>query len=199
MHFLFFLSITLKTLGEEDLQVLGCISSLIELHIQVEKPTQGRDKRLTIGTGYAFQGLTRFSVKSDSMELRFARGAMQNLHTLRIDLGDVQDTLLQFGDFVLGLENLSFLEHIYVEFHKSEYSEQEQCVRNTVEKEISMNRNNPILEFRGAAEREVTNLSMALLMLARRSELGGMRTVRNAVEKEPRLRCYHRQKRAGAK
>ncbi|KAM3391620.1 hypothetical protein ACQJBY_012985 [Aegilops geniculata] len=148
MSSLFSLSITLETLGEEDLQVLGSIPCLSELQIQVKKPTQGRDKRLVIDSGYPFRCLTRFSVKSDTMELEFARGAMQSVHSLWLVFHDVKDTLLQFGDFVFGLENLSLLEYIYVKFSIGKATGEEmQNVRNSVKKEIDMNQNNPLLEF----------------------------------------------------
>ncbi|XP_044327023.1 disease resistance protein Pik-2 isoform X2 [Triticum aestivum] len=156
MSFLFSLSITLETLGEEDLQVLGSIPSLSELLIQVKKPTQGRDKRLHVGSGYPFPCLTRFIFKSDTMELRFERGAMQSLQSLWLNFEDVQDTLLQFGDFILGLENLSSLEHIYVCFRKgNDTAEEMQSVRNSVQKEMDMNRKKPILMFPLTLEEEI--------------------------------------------
>ncbi|XP_048559951.1 disease resistance protein RGA5-like [Triticum urartu] len=148
LRFLFSLSITLKTLGEEDLQVLGSIPSLGELHIQVEKPTQGRDKRLVIGSSYPFLCLKRFIVKSGPMELRFAQGAMQRLQTIGLIFPDIQGTLLQFGDFVLGLENLSSLEHINVVCNYIFAIGKEVAnVRTALEKECSMNPNKPILNF----------------------------------------------------
>ncbi|XBI60444.1 hypothetical protein VPH35_041371 [Triticum aestivum] len=100
MSYLFFLSITLKTLGEEDLQVLGSIYSM-------------------------------FSVKSDTMESRFGRGAMQSLQTLKLDFQDVEDTLFQFGDFALGLENLPSLEDVCVTFNE-DTSEKISSVENWV-------------------------------------------------------------------
>ncbi|XBI60454.1 hypothetical protein VPH35_041381 [Triticum aestivum] len=106
MSCLFFLSITLNTLEVEDLQFLESIVSLTELEIEVQKPTQDRVNRLATGSAYPFLCLKMFSVKSDTMELRFGRGAMQSLQTLKLDLQDVADTILQFGDFALGLENL---------------------------------------------------------------------------------------------
>ncbi|KAE8769664.1 putative disease resistance protein RXW24L [Hordeum vulgare] len=146
MSSLLSLSITLKTLGEEDLQVLGSILCLSDLFIRVEKPTPGRDKRKVVDSGCPFVRLTRFSIKSDTMELRFAQGAMQSLQTLLIFmLSDVRETLLQFGDFVLGLENLSSLEHIHVNV-RSDAKEMEN-VRNAVQKEIDMNQNNPKMTF----------------------------------------------------
>lgn len=147
MPFLFSLSITLETLGEEDLHVLGNVPSLSELYIQVKKPTQGRDKRLVIDNAYPFRCLKRFSVKCDTMELKFARGAMQSLNTLLFGLENVHDTLLQFGDLVFGLDNLSLLEHIVVELPFHGEDTETQKVRNAIQKEVGMNQNMPILTF----------------------------------------------------
>ncbi|KAF7019951.1 hypothetical protein CFC21_033079 [Triticum aestivum] len=149
MSFLFSLSIKLETMGEEDLQVLGNIPSLSELYIQVQKPTQGRDKRLVIDNAYPFRCLKRFSVKGDTMELKFARGAMQSLQTLLLVLDNVHDTFSQFGDLVFGLENISLLEHIVVEFpfDEEDSDEETQMLRNVVQKEVEMNQNKPILTF----------------------------------------------------
>ncbi|KAM3299123.1 hypothetical protein ACQJBY_040545 [Aegilops geniculata] len=83
---LLFLSITMKSLGEQDLQEIGSIPLLSELYIQVGKPTHGRDIRLVIGSGYPFVCLRRFSLSSYTTEFRFAQGAMQSLKTLQLKL-----------------------------------------------------------------------------------------------------------------
>nr|UBY07433.1 NBS-LRR disease resistance protein [Dasypyrum villosum] len=137
---LLFLSITMETLGEQDLEVLGSIPSLSELYIEVEKRTHGRGKRLVLDSGYPFVCLTRFVVLSRTMELRFAQGAMQSLQTLQLCFF-VHRTLIQFGDFILGLENLSSLEHIYVKVFDE--NEEMQTLKNAIEEEIKMNQNMP--------------------------------------------------------
>uniref|UniRef100_A0A8R7TP92 Disease resistance protein RPP13 n=2 Tax=Triticum urartu TaxID=4572 RepID=A0A8R7TP92_TRIUA len=147
MSFLFSLSITLETLGEEDLHVLGNVPFLSELYIQVKKPTQGRDKRLVIDNAYPFRCLKRFSVKGDTMELKFAQGTMQSLNTLLFGLENVHDTMLQLGDLVFGLNNLSLLEHIVVELPFHGEDTETQKVRNAIQKEVEMNQNMPILTF----------------------------------------------------
>ncbi|XP_048559950.1 disease resistance protein RGA5-like [Triticum urartu] len=145
MSSLFSLSITLKALGEEDLEILGSIQTLSELCIQVEKPTQGRAKRLVVGSGYPFPCLRRFSFKSDSMELGFALGAMQSLQFLALVFPHVHGTLLQFGDFVMGLENLSSLEYMEMDVYSRRETSVLFNVMTAVWKEISMNRNKPTL------------------------------------------------------
>uniref|UniRef100_M8C4D0 Disease resistance protein RPM1 n=1 Tax=Aegilops tauschii TaxID=37682 RepID=M8C4D0_AEGTA len=101
-------------------------------------------KRLTTGIAYPFLCLKMFGVKSDTMELRFGRGAMQSLQTLKLDFQDVEDTLFQFGDFALGLENLPSLEDVCVTFSE-DTSEKISSVENALRKEIDMNQNKPRL------------------------------------------------------
>ncbi|KAM3299131.1 hypothetical protein ACQJBY_040548 [Aegilops geniculata] len=144
MSSLFSLSIRMKTLGEEDFQVLGSIPSLRELHIQVRNSTRGRHKWFVVGSGYPFRCLTRFSVETNTMQLRFAQGAMQSLHTVELFFHDVHDTLHQFGDFILGLENLSSLENVNVMFYNDD-DNKTRNVRNAIEKEIHMHQNMPKL------------------------------------------------------
>ncbi|XBI60447.1 hypothetical protein VPH35_041374 [Triticum aestivum] len=133
MSFLFSPNIALETLGEEGIQVLGNIASL--------------NKRLVLEDAYPFRCLKTFTVKGDTMELKFARVAMQSLHTLLLVLYNVHDTLLQFGDLVLGIENLSLLEHIVVEFPFNKEDTETQKVKYAVQKEVKMNQNRPILTF----------------------------------------------------
>lgn len=146
MSFLFSLSITLKSLGEKDLQVFGSIPTLHELHIEVKKPTHGSKKQLVIDSAYPFRCLTRFTVKSDIMELRFALGAMESLQTIFLTFHDVQDTLLESGDFVLGLQNLSSLKDVTVKFYNDD--DKTRNVRNAIEKDINMHRNKPKLTWK---------------------------------------------------
>uniref|UniRef100_A0ACD5Z0J9 Uncharacterized protein n=1 Tax=Avena sativa TaxID=4498 RepID=A0ACD5Z0J9_AVESA len=168
MSSLFWLSITLEKLGEEDLQVLGSIPSLSELKIFVRKPTQGRDKQLVISSGYPFQCLTRFSVQSDILELRFAAGAMQSLRTIWLSFRDVQDTLLQFDDFTLGLENLSSLDNVNVDFYNNDEYKMK-IVTNAIEKETNMHRNKPKLAW--------------IMSLDLKDSLGAIRNARHAAER----------------
>uniref|UniRef100_M8CCN2 Putative disease resistance RPP8-like protein 2 n=1 Tax=Aegilops tauschii TaxID=37682 RepID=M8CCN2_AEGTA len=132
-------------------------STLSELVIQVEKPTQGREKRLTTGIAYPFSCLKMFSVKSDTMELRFGRGAMQSLQTLKLDFQDVEDTLFQFGDFALGLENLPSLEDVCVTFSE-DTSEKISSVENALRKEIDMNQNKPRLRVTDMGRLMIENI-----------------------------------------
>jgi len=163
------LSITLETLGEDDLQVLGSLPSLSELYIHVKKSTQGRHKRLVLGSGHPFRCLMRFTVKSDTMELRFQPGTMESLQTLRLKLHDVEDMLLQFGDFIFGLENLSSLVYINVEFYNNH--EKMGSVKNAIEEQANMNQNKPKLTWKFLEKIRIAELLVKAAMNLRR-EIG---------------------------
>lgn len=91
------------------------------------------------------------------MELRFGRGAMQSLQTLKLDFQDVEDTLFQFGDFALGLENLPSLEDVCVTFSE-DTSEKISSVENALRKEIDMNQNKPRLRVTDMGRLMVTTI-----------------------------------------
>jgi hypothetical protein len=112
LHSLSSLSITLGTLRDTDIQVLGSMSSLRELCIQVEKPMQGRNKRLAIDDASPFLCLRRFTIRSadSEMDLVFAHGTMERLQQLELHLGPFKTT--EFVDFDFGIENLSSLEYL---------------------------------------------------------------------------------------
>ncbi|XP_051188856.1 disease resistance protein Pik-2 isoform X3 [Lolium perenne] len=136
------LSITLGTLRDEYIQVLGSIPSLNELFIQVEKPMQGRNKRFVIDGASPFPCLRRFTIRSchTEMDLLFAHGAMENLQKLELQLGPLKTT--EFVDFDFGMENLSSLE--YVSNGMIYYDEQRQQALDTaVQKALDMNPNKP--------------------------------------------------------
>uniref|UniRef100_N1QZQ6 Putative disease resistance RPP8-like protein 2 n=1 Tax=Aegilops tauschii TaxID=37682 RepID=N1QZQ6_AEGTA len=123
---------------------IGNLQSLQMLDIRSGQTYTRQRKRLTTGIAYPFLCLKMFGVKSDTMELRFGRGAMQSLQTLKLDFQDVEDTLFQFGDFALGLENLPSLEDVCVTFSE-DTSEKISSVENALRKEIDMNQNKPRL------------------------------------------------------
>jgi hypothetical protein len=109
-----FLRITVGTMGEEDLQVLGSMPSLSDLYIWVNGPTQGRDGRLIIDNGYPFRCLTGLNIGgTEDFELLFTQGAMQQLRTLKLSF-----RMRRYGD--MGLENLSSLEHVCVQTYYSD-------------------------------------------------------------------------------
>lgn len=134
------LTIKLDTLKERDLQILGSIPSLSRLYLGVEKPTVDRDERLLIS--YRFKCLSLFEYWSDTMEIEFAQGAMQNLRTLKlfIDVHKTHDHV----DF--GLENLSALEHAYLYLDNCP-EEMHEVVEAGIRRQIHMNPNSPTLDL----------------------------------------------------
>uniref|UniRef100_A0A0D9XT12 AAA+ ATPase domain-containing protein n=1 Tax=Leersia perrieri TaxID=77586 RepID=A0A0D9XT12_9ORYZ len=141
------LDITLLTLGEEILKVLGSIPSLNDLKIRVKKSTHGRNKRLLISNVYPFPCLTQFRVDSNTMEVGFAQGAMEKLRDLTLHF-EVSETMDQFGDFDSGLENLSSLEHVTVCIHYSNPKLREaDGAMMAIRRSLDMNPNNPTVEL----------------------------------------------------
>lgn len=152
------LSISLSTLGEEDLHVLGSIASLSYLEIIVKEPTKGRKKRLSIGNVYPFPCLTKFKIYGTT-EVFFLHGAMQKLQTLVLSFG--VHMLFQFGDFEFGLENLSSLVHVTVDINDSRVDEEDTvAARAAIRKAVDMNPNKPTLKFE-----KVTILVYALKLM----------------------------------
>ncbi|XP_037473919.1 disease resistance protein Pik-2-like [Triticum dicoccoides] len=136
------LAIGLTGLREEDLQILGSMSSLRDLSLLVVHWGKVTGKRLVIGNGCPFQSLTRFNIKSiDGTGFMFAEGTLQKLQILELDFY-VEKAKDQLGDFQFGLENLSSLEHVNV-VARGGGSEGE--LINALEKELDINPNKPTL------------------------------------------------------
>lgn len=148
-----FLSITVETLEEEDLQVLGSLPSLSALYIWVKEKqlTQGRDGRLIIDNGYPFRCLTELSIGSsmEGMELLFTQGAMEQLRILK--LRSIVWNMRQYID--LGLEHLSSLEHVSVKTYFSGDLMQKD-VYIAIEKTLQLNPNNPTLEVKDIVDEQ---------------------------------------------
>ncbi|KAL6654106.1 hypothetical protein ACP70R_007571 [Stipagrostis hirtigluma subsp. patula] len=140
------LSITLQSLGEEDLQLLGSMPSLSSLSVKVEQRSQGREKKLAICNAYPFRCLKKLSIRQ-TMEVAFAPGGMKNLKSfhLAFELRQVMD---QFGDLDFGLENLSSLVDISVEMTCSNAEVREVISSEAaIEKAVRRNPNNAKLNL----------------------------------------------------
>ncbi|CAL4992672.1 unnamed protein product [Urochloa decumbens] len=139
------LCITLLTLTEQNLQVLGSIPALSHLSVVV-KATHGSDERLVIGSGYPFRCLTTLRIVwvNGFMDVSFAPASLQNLKALHLELSPERDP---FDDFDFGLEHLSSLEHVFVTLNNStasdseKMSEAEAAIRNA----LDMNPNKPVV------------------------------------------------------
>ncbi|CAL4987579.1 unnamed protein product [Urochloa decumbens] len=138
------LHISLLTLGEEDLHVLGSIPSLSHLQLSVEESTQGCNKKIVINNAYSFLCLTKFEI-CKTIGVVFAQGAMPKLQTLVLVFG-VLETLDKFGDFDFGLENLSSLMHVdaWMGCSKAK-SEKLKAAEDSIRTALDMNPNKPTL------------------------------------------------------
>nr|ADY39265.1 stripe rust resistance protein YR10 [Triticum aestivum]ADY39266.1 stripe rust resistance protein YR10 [Triticum aestivum] len=140
------LAIGIGELREEDLQILGSMPSLHDLSIDVGYWERGRDKRLVIDSGSPFRSLTRFSIKGCGfIDFMFAQGTLQKLQILELSIFGkaIKD---RFGDFQFGLENLSSLEHVYVDARgRGIIPSQEAELSGALEKELDINPNKPTL------------------------------------------------------
>uniref|UniRef100_A0ACD5TY73 Uncharacterized protein n=1 Tax=Avena sativa TaxID=4498 RepID=A0ACD5TY73_AVESA len=137
------LSITLGTLRDENIQALGSIPSLGELFIQVEKPTQGRNKRFVIdGASLLFPCLRKFTIRSlhSEMDLFFAHGAMKKLQKLELQLGPFMTN--GFDDFDFGMENLPSLEYVCNGMIYSNEQSQ-QALDTAIQEALKLNLNKP--------------------------------------------------------
>lgn len=138
------LSITLATLRDEYIQVLGAMPALSELCIQVKNPTQGRNKRLVIDDASPFSCLRKFTIRSSDseMDVLFAHGAMEKLEKLELQLGPFRKTEFVDFDFDFGIENLSSLQ--YVSNGVIYYDEQRQHALDTaIQTALDMNPSRP--------------------------------------------------------
>jgi len=141
------LDITLLTLQEEDLQILGSVPSLRNLYVWVKEHRKDRHQRLVIGSDYPFRCLARFRIGRDAMEVEFAPGAMRKLQTLHLDF-HVRRTLDQFGNFDFSLENLPSLKRVIVHIN-CYYAElgEVQDAETSIKKALDLNPNKPTLEL----------------------------------------------------
>jgi hypothetical protein len=140
------LDITLLTLQEEDLQILGSTPSLRNLYVWVKAHRKGRHERLEIGSDYpSFRCLERFRIGCGAMEVEFA--PMPKLQTLHLDF-HVRHAMDQFGDFDFSLENLHSLERVIVHIN-CYYVElgEVQDAEASIKKALNLNPNKPTLQL----------------------------------------------------
>lgn len=139
------LHISLLTLGEEDLQIIGSIPSLSHLSITVMEHTENRDKELLVsGNVSSFLCLTKFEI-CNNMEVIFEQGAMQKLQILKFC---VRDTMGRFGNSGFGLENLCSLEHVSIDMILSHAKPNEvEAAKTALQKEVDMNPGKPQMKL----------------------------------------------------
>jgi hypothetical protein len=137
-----FLAILLEELRIEDLQVLGSMSSLHDLSINVMFLAECRYRRLVIDNGCPFRRLTRLHIENGVIDFRFARGTLQQLQILELDFDEVE-TKDRFGNFHFGLENLPSLGYVYVK--PSGGGALTEAMSNALRKVLDINPNKPTL------------------------------------------------------
>lgn len=137
------LVITLNMIQQDDLQNLGGLPFLQFLCLTVDSA----EERIITSTDQGkFHCLSEFHFHNDKMGLIFAQGSMQNLKTLEVTFR-VRERKDAYGDFDLGLENLSSVKHVIARIR---------CTGSTVcevedadlalRKAIDLNPNHPMLE-----------------------------------------------------
>uniref|UniRef100_J3N8Q7 Jacalin-type lectin domain-containing protein n=1 Tax=Oryza brachyantha TaxID=4533 RepID=J3N8Q7_ORYBR len=111
-----YLSIIVRTLRQEDLEVLGDLPALYSLDLQV---TDALEERLvTVGhsgandQSIAFQYLANFNFTSPAMVLVFGYGAMQRLQLLSFRF-QLKATKNFHSGFDMGFENLTSLKAVH--------------------------------------------------------------------------------------
>ncbi|XP_034606764.1 disease resistance protein Pik-2 isoform X3 [Setaria viridis] len=138
--------ITLNMLRQEDIQSLGGLPFLQFLCLTV-LTTDSAEERIIIRThGANFQSLSEFHFHSFKMGLFFAQGAMPKLETLEVTL-KVQERKAAYGDFDIGLENLSSIKQVIVRIRCTgstvyEVDDADSALRRTA----GLNLNHPKLE-----------------------------------------------------
>jgi len=137
------LRISLLTLGEEELHVLGSIPSLSNLFIYIY-----RGEELVISNAYPFLCLRKFEIRHITRVV-FAQGAMPKLQTLRLGLESMESSMGQSGDCAVGFENLSSLVDVVVSLFcwNDRPKEELKAARTTIQNAVEMNQNKPSLNI----------------------------------------------------
>ncbi|KAJ1276311.1 hypothetical protein BS78_05G204700 [Paspalum vaginatum] len=154
------LAIMVNTLPRKDLRVLGSLPALRSLDLHVVKAC-AREGMETIGSSsadhavVAFPCLANFRYASRAVGLVFRRQAMPKLQVLSLSF-DVAETKYVYGDFDLGLENLTSLKVVDVGIDCRcatpwEVLDAEAAIKNSVK----LNPSHPTLDLRRHFVREM--------------------------------------------
>uniref|UniRef100_A0A0D9XR40 NB-ARC domain-containing protein n=1 Tax=Leersia perrieri TaxID=77586 RepID=A0A0D9XR40_9ORYZ len=106
------LCLSVTGIEEGDIHVLKGIPTLLSLRLELKKPPQ---QRLVIGSeGFKYLNELQFFCSYSAMPLRFAPGAMPELHRLRLEF-QARETMSMYGDYDFGIQHLSGIRDIRVE------------------------------------------------------------------------------------
>ncbi|TVU25443.1 hypothetical protein EJB05_27939, partial [Eragrostis curvula] len=100
-------------LGHEDVQNLGALPFLHYLYLSVVEVITTERLSMCVIDHAMFQSLAEFRFHNDALGLMFAQGAMPRLETIEVTF-KASETKNTYGDFDLGLQNLSSLKYVTV-------------------------------------------------------------------------------------
>ncbi|OEL15019.1 hypothetical protein BAE44_0023962 [Dichanthelium oligosanthes] len=152
--------ITLSILRQEGIQNLGGLPCLHFLCLTV-LTTDSAEERIIVGIDQArFQSLSDFSFCNYKMGLTFAQGAMRKLEKLEVTFR-VRGRKDGYGDFDLGLENLSSVNQVFAKISctGSTLCDVEDA-DSAMRKATDMNMNHPKLEVMNYYEDEMTEVKV---------------------------------------
>ncbi|PAN42655.1 hypothetical protein PAHAL_8G164000 [Panicum hallii] len=140
------MTMTLKILRQEDIQNLGGLPFLQFLCVTVLTTYSAEEKTIVSTHGAKFQSLSEFHFHNDSMGLFFAQGAMPKLEILEVTF-KVQERKDAYGDFDLGLENLSSIKLVIIRISCTDSTVYEVYdADSAMRKAAGLNLNHPKLE-----------------------------------------------------
>ncbi|TVU50792.1 hypothetical protein EJB05_02182, partial [Eragrostis curvula] len=144
--YLSYLNIRVNRLGLGDVQNLGALPFMHYLGLSVVEIISTKE-RLSIDPDYAkFQSLAEFRFHNDAMGLMFAPEAMPRLEIIEV-IFRASETKNTYGDFDLGLQNLSSLKYVNMRIDCSGSSISEVTAADAaIWKAIAMNPNHPKLD-----------------------------------------------------
>ncbi|TVU23961.1 hypothetical protein EJB05_26353 [Eragrostis curvula] len=145
------LSIAVRELQQEDLKVLGRLPALRYLNLAVDHEDLGILEKFVIGAG-SFPYLVYCMLKGFVVPVVFQNGAAPRLARLEIDLyvREVREIAGSDGGFDFGLENLSSLQEIEVDFRSGGAREEEvQEATAAVRNAAQIHPNGPTLKIFG--------------------------------------------------
>ncbi|KAJ1256752.1 hypothetical protein BS78_K312300 [Paspalum vaginatum] len=145
-----YLSIAVKRLTQDDLQLLGALPLLRFLRLRASFAGDTNECQFVIGSDQPFPSLDRFVFWQDDIFTVFAQGAMPKVQSLELDMPlrhfQVQETAV-FRD--IGLENLTSLKHVFIRLdcYNARNIREAEDVEVMIRDAISMHPSHPTLEL----------------------------------------------------
>ncbi|KAF0891519.1 hypothetical protein E2562_009918 [Oryza meyeriana var. granulata] len=169
------LCLSIAGIGEEDMQVLEGILTLLFLRLQLKNPPQ---LRLVIGSE-GFKHLNELHVfcTYSAMPLMFVPGAMPELHRLRLEF-QARETMSMYGDFDFGIEHLLGLQNVKVEigYFSGDTDMEAVAAKDAITTASIIHPNRPLLDVR-------IHVTM-LFIIRERAQLTGLQSATNEVNEE---------------